>query len=697
MDTLVLQYNPWFIAMCLLAGLVYASILYYKKGHFEDKSKWLAAGLFLVRFVTVSIISFLLLSPLFKTTVEQRSNPVILIGQDFTASLQNAYTGDQLQEIKSSVKSLKKQLGDKYDVREYSIGGDVKPGFKDSFDLKSTDLSSFFKYINESYDNSELAAVLLSTDGIYNQGVNPLYVEKKFNAPVYTLALGDTTVKKDLMIDFVYFNDLVFLGDKSGIKVEIKAKNAKGEKAKAQLFEINKDGSKTLIDTKDININSDDFFTGILFVVEPRQTGIMHYKIVLTGLKDEDSYANNQKDIFIEVIDSRVKILIYANNPHPDIGAYKDLLLKNKNYEVDIEYAGREPKLQGYDLIIYFNLPSKSADIENMHREAVRSNISELFITGTSTGIAKVKEYTGLFEMESTTTSFNEVQAKVNESYDLFITSELIDKGLENFPPLIAPFGDFKAAPDAAVLLYQRINKIDTKYPLIALSTSTKRKTGVILGVNFYKWRLYEYLQYGNTDMCSALAGNIVQYLTVKKDKSQWRVHAAKNVFFDTEDITFKAGLYNDSYQLLNTPEAYMKIINNGKEYDYVFSREDNYYVLNTGNFPAGDYRYIATVKYNGTPYTKKGKFKVIAKDLEKFDLVARHDILYKLANMTGGKMIYPENLSTFVDDIKSKDIKPVIYYSEKTSKLLDLKWVFWLLLFLLTLEWFVRRYNGSF
>lgn len=646
----------------------------------------------------MSLIAFLLLSPLFKSFVEQRSNPIIVVGQDFSASLQNIYGKEQLKDIKSSVESIKERLGDKFDVQQFSIGSEVSPGFKDSFNLKSTDLSSFFKYINESYDNNELAAVFLSTDGIYNEGVNPLYVEKKFNVPVYTLALGDTTVKKDLMIDFVYYTDLIFLGDKTGIKVDIKAKNAKGEKAVAKLYEVDKSGRQVLLDSKQVKINSDDFFASLLFIVEPKHTGIMHYRIALTGVKNEDSYANNKKDIFIEVIDSRVKILIFAHNPHPDLGAYRDLLLENRNYEVDIKYVDQNPEVKGYDLIIYFNLPAISKDIKNIHEAAVKNNISELFIAGTATDIRKLGDYCGLFEVESIGTSFNEVQAKVNESFDLFITGELTKKGgVESFPPLIAPFGEYKTTPEAKVLLYQRINKIDTEYPLIAMSTSPKRKTGVIMGVNFYKWRLYEYLQNGHQDICSGLVGNIVQYLTVRRDKSQWRVHAAKNVFYDTEDIPFKAELYNDSYQLLNTPEAYMKIISNGKEYDYVFSRENNYYVLNVDNFPAGDYQYIATVKYDGTPYTKRGKFKVIAKDLEKYDLVARHDILYKLANNTGGKMIFPGQINTFVEDIKSKDIKPVIFSSERTSKLLDFKWVFWLLLFLLSLEWFIRRYNGTF
>jgi hypothetical protein len=40
---------------------------------------------------------------------------------------------------------------------------------------------------------------------------------------------------------------------------------------------------------------------------------------------------------------------------------------------------------------------------------------------------------------------------------------------------------------------------------------------------------------------------------------------------------------------------------------------------------------------------------------------------------------------------------KPVLYDTVKTQSLIHLKWIFFLLLLLLTAEWFMRRYFGAY
>ena len=43
------------------------------------------------------------------------------------------------------------------------------------------------------------------------------------------------------------------------------------------------------------------------------------------------------------------------------------------------------------------------------------------------------------------------------------------------------------------------------------------------------------------------------------------------------------------------------------------------------------------------------------------------------------------------------KSVKPVIYQTTKTRSVINLKWLCFLLMGLLTLEWFMRRYHGSY
>ena len=78
-------------------------------------------------------------------------------------------------------------------------------------------------------DNNILSYVILS-DGIYNQGLNPIYSSYNLNAPINCIALGDTSIIKDLSILSINNNELGFPGNDLPVEVIIKADYLKGEK-----------------------------------------------------------------------------------------------------------------------------------------------------------------------------------------------------------------------------------------------------------------------------------------------------------------------------------------------------------------------------------------------------------------------------------------------------------------------------------
>ena len=698
MENIILQYSSWYIALCLIIGFIYAFGLYFKQKNLQDKSRLLVLFLSFLRFIVVSGLSFLLLSPLFKYITEQKSKPIVVIAQDYSTSLHNTYSADELRQINKKIHQFKAKLYEKYNVQEFSLGSDLVQGLSDTFSLKSTNISKFIEYLNQSYDDTELSAIVLSSDGIYNEGKNPDYLNLEFNAPLYTIALGDTSIQKDALISEVYYNDIAFLDDQIGIKVDIQTKNYKGNKTRLSLYSVSDNGQLSLIDNRAIKINKDIYFQQEFFMVKANTPGNAHYRLSLARLDNEVSYKNNVKDFYIKIIDSRIKILLVANSPHPDLGAIKDVLTSNKNYELDIKYKSDSYKPEMYDLIMYYNLPSDNFSIDNIHKKALGMKIPEFYIYGSQTNQKEFNEVQDLLTIKGNSTSSNEVQSIVNKNFKLFLTDGFVNKGLQRFPPLLAPFGEYKVSPDSRILLYQKINKIDTKYPLLVTNTGAKNRVAVLLGENVFKWRLYNYLVDNNYDIVKSLFSQVIQYLTVKKDKSQWRVKARKNLYYDTDPIIFNAELYNDNFELINKPEAYLKIIDaKSKEYDFVFTRSENNYILNSGQFPVGHYRYIATVKYNGKTLTKKGKFDIQAKDLENFDLVARHRVLNNLSSRTNGKLYYENQMNALVDDLNKREVKPIIYYGQNTKKVIDFKWLFFLFLSLLSLEWFIRRYNGTF
>ena len=81
---------------------------------------------------------------------------------------------------------------------------------------------------------------------------------------------------------------------------------------------------------------------------------------------------------------------------------------------------------------------------------------------------------------------------------------------------------------------------------------------------------------------------------------------------------------------------------------------------------------------------------------LEALESRADHNLLAQLARRSGARLYYPAQLDRLAEDIKKANFKPVITADEELKDLINLKWLFFVILAFLTVEWVVRKYSGS-
>ena len=114
--------------------------------------------------------------------------------------------------------------------------------------------------------------------------------------------------------------------------------------------------------------------------------------------------------------------------------------------------------------------------------------------------------------------------------------------------------------------------------------------------------------------------------------------------------------------------------------------------------FPSGTYSILGSVTFNNQLMKTQNSFTIESVNLEQQDRVAKHDVLRSLVKKYGGKLIYKEDIPTLSELIrKDESIKPMIFQSNLTKSVIHLKWICMLILILLGLEWFIRRYLGSY
>jgi hypothetical protein len=691
----ITEFPVWFIIFCFILGAVYAFLLYFRDVKTAEFSSLVKKILFSLRFITVTFLSFLLLGPLLKSNSRKIEKPLIIFAIDNSQSLiigkdSSYYRND----FPNQIKDVADAIAEKYEVKTYSFGTAVSEDLPFSFADKQTDVSELLNEIFNRYSHRNVGALILASDGIYNKGINPFYYPKKFTFPFFTVGLGDTTVKKDLILAQVNHNRIAYLGNTFPLEIIVDAYELKGleptliiSKAGKQLF------------TQKIAVNTERFNITIPVMLEAKEPGIQRYKISLTQLNGEISYINNEKDIFIDVLDGRQKVLIVANSPHPDIAGLKAGIEANDNYEVTVTMADnvKEP-IKKFNLVILHQLPTAAQPSVKLLEEIYKNKIPRLFILGNQSSIQAFNaNQTGL-HIAAIPNRFNETLPHPDKNFTLFNLSDYTIKSLKKFPPIISPFGTYKLSNSAYTFLKQRVGIVDTEDPLIVFNAADDIKTGVIAGEGIWRWRISDYALNKSHIAFNEICSKIIQYLAVKEDKNQFRV-ITRNEYNEDQQIEFEAELYNDIYELINEPEVAIVISNSeNNKFPYTFTRTTRAYKLIAGTFPVGEYRYEAKVKSGDKVYVQKGEFTVSPLQIEALNTVADHRLLYQLAQKQDGEFLYPADLSKLPEMLAAReDIKPVIFNQQQLDEIINLKWVFFLLLVLISLEWFMRKRSGSY
>jgi hypothetical protein len=689
-------YPVWYLFFCALAGLAVSTILYFRSP--LEVTLPLRLGLATLRFLGYTLLAALLLSPLLRRIDQEREEPVIVLAQDVSESV--GLETDTVAYARAW-RELRDRLAEDYRVVDYTFGEEVRREGAITFTDRSTNLSAVLEEIGELYGNRNLGAVILASDGIFNEGSNPIYRDFPLRAPLYTVGLGDTTVRRDLIVSRVFHNEIAYLNDQFTIQVDLSARNASGDATTLTVSRIGEGGSQRLHSER-VAIDGPDFFTTREVTLTADRPGVQRYRIAVSDIGDELSAANNRRDIFVDVLDARQRILLLAAAPHPDIGALRQALSATRNNQVTVAYATDIPTdLAAFDLVILHQLPSLRQPLPELLDRLADNGTAHLFLAGEGVSPALFNNSQPLVQMAGggAQVQGNEVTATVVPDFRAFTLSDELRGALPIFPPLVAPFGTFAATPAGRVVLRQRIGRVDTEYPLLVVGEGQGVRTGVWLGTGLWQWRLFDYLEHGNHERFDELVSQLTQYLTVREDRRRFRVTAAATIFDEGDAVRLDAELYNSSYELVNDPEASLTIYGpEGREYDYTFSRTAAAYTLDIGSLPVGDYRYRATVGAGADGEAAEGRFSVQAIELERYVREADHGVLRQLSERYGGRLVLPGELDRLDEFLTAGDrLRPLIYETSRSRLILGDWRVAAIILLLITTEWGLRRWAGGY
>lgn len=677
---------PWAV-ICVLIAFWY----YRKQKGLEEISSWMKRGLIALRSMALFVIGVLLIGLLLESIEHRSEKPVFITLIDNSTSVLNYKDSAEVKQgISNFTKKLEERYKDKFDIVQFSVGSSFstdEPNYSDHF----SNLDKGFDELFTKYYNQNIGGICFISDGNFNKGSDPRYSAEKISlTPIFTVGMGDTIRKRDQVIRNVAVNDIAFFRNKFPVEVDIQAARVGKTASSVSIYKNGKKVASKAITYTDGNLD----FTHVSLMLEATEIGFVNYVVQVESLANESSYENNTWSFYVEVIDSRSKVLLLANSPHPDVAAVKNVIERDENVEVSSmltsEFSGN---LEDYALLILHE-PGGSGS-GNFLQKVKDSKIPVLYLIGTNSSATSIKQLGIGLDMPVGRRS-DEVQASLKSGFQLFEVSSDLSSGLEYWPPVTVPFGKIIAS-QGDVLLTQRIGSVVKKDPILYF-TSGNRKQGAFIGEGLWKWKLMEYARTKGNKGFNELIQKSVQYLVVKKNTDALRVNLPRR-FNVNDDVIINAEFYNSSLERITEPSiSYVLTDEKGDKVDYTFAKGELDYRLSLGKLPVGKYDWRAKTSFNGKNYEKSGSFVVNNISLENLETSANHNLLQQIAENSNGKFYTLKNVNRMLDDIDKRTDIVTITSDESTFKdIIDFKWLFFLLIVLLGAEWFLRRRVGSY
>jgi hypothetical protein len=398
----------------------------------------------------------------------------------------------------------------------------------------------------------------------------------------------------------------------------------------------------------------------------------------------------------VEVIDSRNKVLLLSGAPHPDISALKSVLDEYEGSEVITSlYSEWNKSLDKVDLIIWHE-PGINFD-QNTLQLIKQKNIPIFFIIGPNTSSGTISKLNiGITVAAGNQTDEN--QAVISKSFSAFELSDKTVEAIDFFPPLTCKFGTISINGSNEVLLNQRIGSITKKEPLLFFLNQNNAKFGVLYGEGLWRWRINNHLRNSNQEAFNEFFSKITNYLLVKQQGAGLRIEFPKRFTID-EEVLVNASFYNSSLEPITTPKILIEITDQkGKKYKSQFGLVGTSYKLALGKLKSGNYSWSAKTTFNGKSYSKKGNFLVEDIQIEKTESNANQGVMKQLSKQSNGKFNLLKDYKKTIEDISNrKDITTISYAETSFEDLIEYIVIFILIFMLLSGEWFLRRWYGSY
>jgi len=669
-----------YIIIAIIISILLAVFMYGYKTKFSKSTKWIYGSL---RFVTIFSVLLLLINPIFKTETFSLIKPKLPILIDNSESISELNQTVNVSDFITSLK-LNKDLNKKFELSFYTFGNEFKINDSLTFNEKNTNISEALLLTNQLFKD-EVAPTILITDGNQTLGNNYEFSSINFKNSIYPVVIGDSAKYLDLKIEQLNTNRYAFL--KNNFPVEI-ILVYQGSKNITSQFEVKK--GTTTVYKETIEFTKNDKTKILKFTLPASSVGFQKYTAQINPITEEKNTINNSKQFVVEVIDQSTNVLIVSDIVHPDIGAIKRAIESNEQRKVTIKKPFEALSIVNDHQLIILYQPNRS--FTNIYSEINKLNKNTLVFTGQQTDWYFLNNIQDNYIKEVTNQSEN-VVGILNKNYGAFVINDI---DFSDYRPLKTLFGPLEIVVPYDNLLGQSIDGFETETSLLATTELNGSRNAIFDGEGIWKWRAQSFIESKNYNEFDIFFGKVIQYLASNKRRSRLEV-SYENFYYNNKSIQISAQYFDKNFVFNSNANLSILITDSDSKqsFEYPLLLNENYYEIDLSNLKAGEYVFKVSVN-DEIILAKNGAFTILDFNVEQQFLNPDVTKLSRLATNTKGKDFFISDSFLLIDTlIKDDRFKQVEISKEKIEPLIEWRYLLGLIILSLSIEWFLRKYNG--
>jgi hypothetical protein len=668
------------VFLLIAAAITAFGIVFFQYYYKAKKNGRLSITLSFLRFLSLFGLLVLLINPKFSKEEFTLEKPNLVVLIDNSTSV-----GTSSEQLNKILETLEKDadIATQFNLKEYLFGSSVKVFDRLSLDDTYTNIAQALGTVKGIYERSN-SAIVLVTDGNQTIGTDYAFYANKLGIPVYPIVVGDTTRYEDLRIDQVNVNHYAFLKNKFPLEVFVAYEGSRPVTSKLSII---MDGKS--VHREDLNFSATENAKVVNVLLEASSVGSKTIQIQLTPLLNERNTVNNQKNVAIEVIDEKTKVLLISDILHPDIGALTKAIQSNEQRTVSLKQPPLGPNdFEDVDLVILYQ---PNAKFKTVYDYLAKNKINALTIAGTQSDWRFLNNAQARYQVESNY-PVQEVSPLLNSAFSKFDVSGF---SFEGYPPLESDAGGIQIKGSYEALLNMQIKGVEVPDPLLVLITEENSREAVLFGEGVWKWRMQNYRDNQDFRNFDDFFGKLILYLTTTKSKNRLQVDY-KSLYEGSTDAKISASYFDEGFQFNPNATILLKLKNaeSGFSKEFPMLLKGNHYELDLSALSPGIYDFIVTVQNENR--SSSGSFTILDFDVEQQFLSSDYKKLRALATETSGDLYFPSQTEAFINSVTNDPrYRPIQSSKEIVVSLIDFRIILGFIIASLALEWIIRKYNG--